>query len=517
MKRISLISAIIAFSAIWLNAQTVFDALKAADSDLNGSARYSAMAGAFGALGGDVSAIKDNPAGLGVFLKSEISLTGDWLSQNAKSQWNDSTNGSNRGKFGLNNFSLVFATPLFKTSGLVYSNFSFSYNKIKNFNRSIYIASRPAYASITDYYAAKTPINAQGNINFDNEQYSYLSVMAYQGYLIDPIFDDEDNLTGWQSLLKRDEYVVPDYTLKESGGIDEYAFTWAGNVSNRFFLGVSLNIRSVNYGLYSIYNEEFTGGSGMTMHNWVNIKGSGVNANFGLIYVPIDFLRIGASLQTPTAYYLRVSNYAELDYVDFQDNNRAKTLETPTGNIVKSSLYSPFQANGSIAVLFGKNGLLSAEYVYKNYTGMYFASASSGSSASYAKENNEIGSMLNSTSTFKLGGEYKVTDNIALRAGYAYATPAANEHAQNIPYPSTARTDTEYFKNNGSRYITTGFGYRESFWYIDFAFTNQSLKETFYAFNPAGNDFSAEYISHIKPASVTTNFNNFIVTLGLRF
>jgi len=55
--------------------------LKISDNDIIGTARYSSMAGAFGALGGDPSAIKDNPAGLGIYRKSELTLTADALMQ----------------------------------------------------------------------------------------------------------------------------------------------------------------------------------------------------------------------------------------------------------------------------------------------------------------------------------------------------------------------------------------------------------------------------------------------------
>ena len=508
MKRLFYISIIIFISSTGLFAQTVFDAVKAADSDLGGSARYSSMAGAFGALGGDVSAIKDNPAGLGVFRKSELSLTANTLFQNSKSKWDGVKDRDSRIKLGFNNVALVLTTPFYRTSGLVSSNFSFNYNKLKNFNRNVSIKGTVSPVSITDYYALLTPINVGGNIEFKNDNYSWMSVMAYEGYLIDPIYDENDNLIYWSSALKKNELVLPDYTLHEYGGIDEYAFAWAGNISNKLFLGASINIRSLNYSLHSIYNEDFTGGGGMTMQSFVDIKGTGVNANFGAIYLPVDFLRIGASFQTPTIYSMAVTNFASL-YADWDEK---RTIEPKEANTVKSSLYTPLQVNGGVAFLFGRKGLLSAEYVYKNYTGMYFADKDNGSSSRYSNENGDINRMLNNTSSIKIGGEYKVTDNFAVRAGYAYMSPTQNKHTEKIPYIDTARTDMEYFINNGSHYITTGFGYRDANWYVDLAFTNQRLKETFYAFNP--HDFNP---GNVTPANVITNFNNVVVTLGLRF
>ena len=496
----------------YLQAQTVFDAVKAADSDLSGSARYSSMAGAFGALGGDVSAIKDNPAGLGVFRKSEISITANELFQSSKSIWDSDAIKINSNKFGLNNFSLVFASPSpYKTSGLVSSNFSFTYNKLKNFNRKVFIEGEPMLASITDYYAAQAPINiTKDYISFDNYSCSWLSVLAFEGYLINPIYNNQgSSIVEWESVLAGGEKVMPDYWMNETGAINEYAFTWAGNINNNLFLGASLNIRSVDYHLIGEYNEDFTLGGGMTICNYVDITGGGVNANFGLIYLPTDFLRIGASLQTPTIYNLSVTNDFALGYDSYDnDNDRPVSDEFyPDGaNRITSSFNSPFQANGSVAFLFGKKGLFSAEYVYKRYTGMSLADERKGS-AGYSDENNKIGTMLNNTSMIKLGGEYKIDQNFSIRAGYAYMPATHNASAENIPYPGTVRTDVEYFVNNGSRYLTTGCGYRDAFWYIDFAITNQRLDETFYAFNS----------SNVTPASVITNFNNLILTVGFRF
>ena len=517
MKRLLYISIMIFMGCAYLQAQTVFDAVKAADSDLSGSARYSSMAGAFGALGGDVSAIKDNPAGLGVFRKSEISITADQLFQKSKSIWDDDPVTVNRNKFGLNNFSLVFASPSpYKTSGLVSSNFSFTYNKLKNFNREVLVRSKETLASATDYYAQQAPLNVTSDyIDFDNSRCSWLTVMAFEGYLINPIYNNQgSSIVDWSPVLWEDEYVLPDYSLYETGSINQYAFTWAGNINNNLFLGASLNIHSINYELQSMYNEDFTGGGWLTMQNIVGISGGGANANFGLIYLPVNFLRIGASIQTPTIYSLSVENSSRLDFNSYDYENEKRVdgyINSPEVNRITSSLHSPLQINGSIAFLFGKKGLLSAEYDFKNYTGMYLADKERGSSV-YSNENDQINTMLNNTSTFKIGGEYKIDQNFSIRAGYAYMPATHNSSAENIPYSGTVRTDVEYFVNNGSRYLTTGCGYRDAFWYIDLAFTNQRLDETFYAFNP--NGFKDGYVT---PASVITNFNNLIFTVGFRF
>lgn len=162
MKRILLtLACVSAFSGAF--SQVEFDALKVSQTDIMGTARYTGVAGAFGALGGDASAIKDNPAGLGVFRKSELTATADILIQNVNSGWNGSTGYDDLFKYGFNNFSYVIALPTWRSEsgyeGLMSSNFAFSYNKIKNFNRSLAIRSNAAASSMTDYMAQFTNRN----------------------------------------------------------------------------------------------------------------------------------------------------------------------------------------------------------------------------------------------------------------------------------------------------------------------------------------------------------------------
>ena len=69
MKVIPTVILLVISNTLW--SQSITDALLLAQEDITGTSRYTGMAGAFGALGGDLSAIADNPAGAGVFNFSE--------------------------------------------------------------------------------------------------------------------------------------------------------------------------------------------------------------------------------------------------------------------------------------------------------------------------------------------------------------------------------------------------------------------------------------------------------------
>jgi hypothetical protein len=72
MKRILFVFSLIASLGF---SQNINDVLLFSSENIQGTARYNAMSGAFGALGGDMSAININPAGAAVFTHSSFTGT----------------------------------------------------------------------------------------------------------------------------------------------------------------------------------------------------------------------------------------------------------------------------------------------------------------------------------------------------------------------------------------------------------------------------------------------------------
>ncbi len=68
-------------------AQSETDAYKLTETGFYGTARYQSMAGAFSSLGGDVSSIMQNPAGIGVFHRSELTFSGGLSINSYNSNW----------------------------------------------------------------------------------------------------------------------------------------------------------------------------------------------------------------------------------------------------------------------------------------------------------------------------------------------------------------------------------------------------------------------------------------------
>jgi hypothetical protein len=501
-----------------LMAQTEFDALKLVQTDINGTARYMGMAGAFGALGGDMSAIKDNPAGLGIYRSSEFVATANILMQNSASKWNGENGFNDLYKIGANNVGLVIASPTFRresgTEGLQSSNWSFGYNRLKQFDRALNIKGKEANSSISDYMAFFSEGITESSITGSNDVYRdfpWLTVLGYDSYLINP-FDANGN---WDSNIS--QTITPSYLSYEKGYIDEYSLGWAGNFSNFFYVGATLNLHAIDYSLDSKYKELYGGNSNMYLQNNIRTTGSAISLKLGGIVSPNDYLRFGLSVHTPTVYALNDKFYSVLNYSNIPYNTELKsgTNETPEGISGAYQMQSPMQINASAAFILGKKGIISAEYNFSNY-GTTRLRGESGDPQSFDLENEGMPLNLNDVRTIRIGGEYRVSDNFSVRAGYANSNNATKPGAAKEIRLNTIRTDTEYFLHNRTDYLTAGFGYRESNWFLDFAYMNKNVNESFYPYNT--NTLSENNADlAVQKASVITTNNNLVVTLGFKF
>jgi len=86
MKKI-IITAGLLLAINYISAQeiTPSDAILIGTKQLNGTARFNAMGGAFGAIGGDISGLQINPAGSALSNYNSAAFTGNyrWINNNA--------------------------------------------------------------------------------------------------------------------------------------------------------------------------------------------------------------------------------------------------------------------------------------------------------------------------------------------------------------------------------------------------------------------------------------------------
>lgn len=518
MKRIILILfATISIHSI--TGQTEFDALRYIQPDISGTARYTSMAGAFGALGADPSAIKDNPAGLGIYRSSEISGSFNSLTQNAVSNWMSNQASDGLFKLGINNFSFILSSPVSSSgnSGMLRSNWSFSYNRIKDYNRNIkIIGAYNSKSSVTDYMGYFTG-NTYGESLYETNSYdpynntsvSWLSVIAANAGLMKEYIDSQTNETlYWTSFLDDGETVTPSYYLNERGYINDYAFSWSGNFQNSLFLGATVNIYDINYRSDAEYAESFEKGGNMSLKNVMKVTGTGVGLKLGAIYAPLDYLRFGFAVQTPVVYRINDVHYADLNYYYTTSSNGV--IYTPEGTD-EYKVQSPLVFNLSSSFIFGKKGVIGVEYVNSQNPGTKLMNIE-GNTNGLGYANDSIKVLFNGQHTIKIGGEYRLSDNFSLRGGYAFTSAATSSDLGKEMNPNTTRTDIEYFIHNSTSYLTAGIGYRESRWYFDLAVMNKIVNESFspYNFSKLGSNLQ------INSASINNSNINIVATIGFK-
>src|SRR6185312_2301541 len=89
MKRLIYL-AVIATIPLGGYAQDQSDALRYSQLTFGGTARFMAMGGAFCAVGGDMSTLTFNPAGVAVFTKSQLTFSPGFAFRNTTSDYNGS-------------------------------------------------------------------------------------------------------------------------------------------------------------------------------------------------------------------------------------------------------------------------------------------------------------------------------------------------------------------------------------------------------------------------------------------
>ncbi|MCD8178904.1 MAG: outer membrane protein transport protein [Tannerellaceae bacterium] len=511
-----------------LQAQGQMDAYKLSQTDINGTARYLSMGGAFGALGGDVSVMSTNPAGLGIYRSSEVVGTVSLNIFNTNTNWLSSQADMTKTRFNLDNFAYVGYFPTGNDDGLVSWNVGFSYNKLKNFNRRYKMSGNPS-TSLSDYIGAYTellePYASPGDFNVkdpyaNNVGLPWMSVLGVRTGMIGFVED-----YGWDSFMgftNNEDKWVPfgidkaNLEVQEHGGIDQYNFSFATNISNVFFIGATLGVTDLNYRVRTYYDEDFGAGNYLEWDNALSTDGSGVNVNVGIIVRPTDFLRLGVAYNSPTWYKLTDSFHATAKARNITEypNDPAYSDETPVG-VADYKFRTPDRWIFSAAAILGTNGLISVDYELSNFQNSRFHDVDG---RDYLV-NDDIRNYFRSVNTLKIGAEYKITPQFALRAGGYWQSSSAKSYLQDNELKEIlpAGTLVNYSVDKGAYSASVGFGYRFTpNFYMDMAYVYRQQKENAYAFSSVFFD-DPQYDVLSQSASLKTNTSRIALTFGYKF
>ena len=510
--------------AMAAGAQNAYDAEHLLGNELNGTARFVGMGGAMSALGGDMSVMGTNPAGIGIFRSNDFSFSFGLNNTSTQSIFNGTQMNEDKTRASLDQLGFVYTQKVSDRNLLRYVNFGFGYHKSKNFNRLFSMGG--ALDGLSQSWQLSGDLNDAG-INggdFDNilddknpygayfnrEKYSILSMMALRTGVVDwnPEYDaeykGEDNIRkipvlGWDGERNN-------FYSEEKGGISEYDFSIAFNFGDRVYLGATLGIYDVLYDRFSSYTEDLIGyqatdgsddriyaipvegdqavsNGGYTLDNYYRLEGSGVDLKLGAIIRPFEEspFRIGLSVHTPTWYELTETTNAVLssDIMAFESpyqENLSKYL-TPEYLTYDYRLSTPWKFNVSAGTTIGGLVALGAEYEYADYS----ASQLEDLEGVKLGDQYSVEKFLKGVGTFRVGMETRLAPGFSLRAGYNHSSALFKEDA----YSALAlyRTSTDFNNVKEKNTVTLGLGYCGDVIYADMALKYDMYKSDFYAFD----------------------------------
>ncbi len=529
MKKISLtISALVLVSSA-VFSQGQLDAYKYAQTDLFGTARYLSMGGAFGALGGDISAMSSNPAGLAVYRSSEIVTTLSLNSASAESNWAGSKSSENRTRLFFDNIAYVGYFPTSNDAGIIGWNVGFSYNRVKNFSRNYSMRGNNSNYSLSDYMAARAygwDKSVLDNTSSSYDPYSnpdlgdWLSILGYDAGIIDAYSDRSDAYTStfggndqngnWQNF----QLEGSELNVSERGAIDKYDIAFGMNISDIVMLGATVSITDISYHYNSYFAEDFTNRNYLELENWLDTEGTGYAFNLGAIVRPTDYLRLGVAYNSPVWYKMT-------DYYDGRASSDTEYWTNPITAYTPERAYSDYEFRApdkwlfSAAAILGQTALISVDYELTNYKNMKMYDHNGYENT---VTNADIRSNFGSSGTLRVGAEVKVTPQFAVRAGAAWIGNPMKDALKNATEEvKTVGTIPNYTIEKGISNYTIGLGYRftPSF-YLDLACVLKSQKQDLYAFSNIYDNMTDETIS-TPAASLKTNTTRVALTLGYKF
>lgn len=479
---------ILLLSSTYVVGQTAVNSLNVSDTRLGGTARYMSLAGSMGAVGGDASAIIDNPAALAIYRSSELAFTLDYNSStsNSKSSFSYS---ETRNRLRFNHFSYLIALSTFQDEGLLSVNIGFTYSKIRDFNRQGRIRTDNQTNSLTDYMARISSGFSSSVVESSNISVPTFTVFGKESGLL----QQNENSTEWYSMLTENEKINQKTLFEEKGSVGDYSFSIGFNYNHTLYWGLNLDINTIDYHRETQYYESFELGGGLLLHNYYDIIGSGFKLSGGIIYRPQNWLRLGASISTPTYYSLTDESRRGITgfQVPFEYNAdgsvksyKEQTHSSVKMNLIEYTLRSPFKAQASVGFIMGKRGFINIDYQFMDFKytpeiNDINEENSIFSEPVYAPENDELRQYGKAVHRVKVGGELRFAKHYSLRAGYAFQTPIMNDFAVQNFISNTSNTNVGYFKDKGTQYYSLGFGYRYNQFGVDFAYQLQSNEQSY--------------------------------------
>jgi hypothetical protein len=466
-------------------SQTLNDAILFGQDHRIGNARFTAMSGSFGALGGNSSATTLNAASIGVYRKGAGSASLGMSSQGLNTTHYGSTTSEYLTSGTLTNLALVFSNELYDNDWMRF-NVMFSYNRRNNFDSQNTIRGINSESSKLDRYLddiLEEPVYIEDLY----EIFPFGAGMAWGAELIDTV--DGKYYHQLESYGEEQQLHT-----KIRGGIGDYYAGFGANYEDKIYFGASLGISSINYSLESTYTETPEESNVNTfLTSWsesttLNISGRGLKLGLGVIYWIQEKNRIGFSFNSGTRYMIN-EGYKKTMVANWKDKDQ--TFANSPEGVNEYEYVSPYNITISYGLVDKYIGSLNVDAEWVAYGRMKFNKVA-GFPVDFSGVNNGIGNSVGPTLNLRLGGELLLGSFLFRGGGALYGNPVKGK---------------EYF----NRYsISGGIGYRikRATFDIAYSYLVSSSYET--------NIHFAEGI-RLQPSTVDLFSHQFVLTAGFKF
>ena len=467
-----------------------------------GSARILGLGGSQTALGGDYSSALSNPAGLGLFNRSEATFSLGLANHQSAANYLGTHAEDNRSVFNVPGISYVWNMP--KQDDSFYGgSLGISFSRVNDFNRSTVYQGNNTNNSIIDYFIDRATGETTDQF-FESEfpNYNTPTALAYFNYLIGPT-----------SILNppgpEDEYFTDatyPYQMEEilvKGAANQWSVSYGGNVKDKFFFGGGIGITSLRYDSQKTFSESFDSDTleALQLVENLEIRGSGFNATFGAIVRPVSFLQLGISYTTPTFYSLSEtydasmsSRWNNFDYYGDGETILGDNSNAPEETELVVSDYSftaPGRLRGGVAFI-SQYGFITADVEMLNPSKAKYRSRDN--LISFAGDNESIQTVYKPAINYRIGAEFR-KDIFRARAGYGVQS---NTFSDDIDSDNTITS------------ISGGLGIRLKTFYVDVAVVHSATKD--YKYQPYTFSDGSGPVANLKDKTL-----NGIITVGFTF
>jgi hypothetical protein len=468
--------------------QNEIDALRYSKYNLNGTARYVAMGGAFGALGADLSSISINPAGLAMYRRSEFGFSLGFTGAKSSSVYENNTASNSNFSAGFGNIGMVGSYPT-KDEDRPRINFAVAYNKTADFNERISIEGTAANTTLLNVFVDQ----ANGVSTEDiGTSFPFSASLAWDTYLINP--SDTLNSGLYTHEIPWGD-VTQTKTIERTGSMGETILAGGLNYSDDVYIGVSLGFPSLSFTEESTYREGdleegFELDHFVLRDNMVT-RGNGFNIKVGGIYKPNDWLRVGAAVHSPN--WMTVNESYDRSMTAVFKGEEPYEASSPMGNY-QYRIKTPARFITSLAMKGGKFGLISVDYELVDYTSTKLRTSNRVfDEYDFGIENETISQIYKASHNVRIGAEGRIMKSLRIRAGIGYQTSAFKKGVVENTDPTLV--------------YSGGVGFRRKNFYLEAAYSMRNESADYYLYDP----------NEVNVASLSSRVGQGILSVGFRY